>query len=455
MTRATRVAAAVVALVPAALLAEAAWRWSTGWRPGGRAETAVLAVVAAGLLFPLLALVPAAARSRALPRLLAAQGAFLLAMLATEGALRVAAPLPDAPSPWPPHVRIETRGEANLRGIHGVKRFSTNARGYRGRDGDPADALRLVAVGGSTTECLYLDDGEAWPELLRGEMERRLGRRAWMGNAGRAALNTWDHLVHIERLPEVGSADAVIVLCGINDVFRHLGGTWRLARGDAARRALYFPLPGPDAPLAVRSQALARLRAAARNLVARGDRDRTAVQDVEGRWVAERRALRFPFPKRDDLPDLGPALDAYAGMVRRMVEAARGRGARILLLSQPTLYGPTVDPGTEPLLYGSVRKEEGFAWSTPALHRAMAAFNGTMARVAEETGTPCVRLDLLLPREGGFLYDDCHFNEAGSRRVAEIVAPALEELLRAGSAAGKDGGPPADGGGDAGRGDGR
>src|SRR3989339_1653451 len=55
-------------------------------------------------------------------------------------------------------------------GIHGVSVFKTNKYGIRGREITAMDTLKILTVGGSTTECLYLDQSETWQALLEEKM---------------------------------------------------------------------------------------------------------------------------------------------------------------------------------------------------------------------------------------------------------------------------------------------
>jgi hypothetical protein len=60
-----------------------------------------------------------------------------------------------------------------------------NSLGFRGPD-PPADFARhltLVAVGGSTTEDLFLTDGRTWTDLLAARLAGEL-RDTWLDNAG-------------------------------------------------------------------------------------------------------------------------------------------------------------------------------------------------------------------------------------------------------------------------------
>ena len=52
-------------------------------------------------------------------------------------------------------------------GVTGVSTFRTNSQGLRADELTGQEGRRILALGGSTTECLYLDQSEAWPRLLQ------------------------------------------------------------------------------------------------------------------------------------------------------------------------------------------------------------------------------------------------------------------------------------------------
>ena len=62
-------------------------------------------------------------------------------------------------------------------GIKGPAHVTTNSLGLRGRELDTTapQEFRILAIGGSTTECLYLDDAATWPALVEQILTRRRG----------------------------------------------------------------------------------------------------------------------------------------------------------------------------------------------------------------------------------------------------------------------------------------
>jgi len=118
-------------------------------------------------------------------------GTSLLCLFVAEFALRKIAPVQDpyaelkVPRPeinqyikseHPKNLRLVIDTEAGLPGMKGPNIFTTNNMGYRGDDltmPKPANEFRIFMVGGSTTECVYLDDSKAITRVLQNELNKQ------------------------------------------------------------------------------------------------------------------------------------------------------------------------------------------------------------------------------------------------------------------------------------------
>src|SRR2546426_6636770 len=89
-----------------------------------------------------------------------------------------------------------------IHGVEGVSPFRINRFGVRGRAfGDDRTEYRILAVGGSTTQCSVLDDTEVWTHLLEEGLGRTVdGRQVWVGNVGRDGASARDQVLHIKYL---------------------------------------------------------------------------------------------------------------------------------------------------------------------------------------------------------------------------------------------------------------
>lgn len=373
-----------------------------------------------------------------------------------ELALRTVGPRESRYAVLPPGLRRESDPDPRLLpGIAGRARFTVNSLGLRGSElPEDSSVLRILVVGGSTTENVYLDDAETWTGLL----ERRLdplpgGRRVWVGAAGRGGMNARDHVVQVRRLLEqLPRMDRVVVLAGVNDL------TVALAQADTFRappplsdsvavlaqeRRAFAIVPGrlhesaanaPGTPWYKRTavwQLLRRLRAraAARDERASLQQD-TRAENVQ-RWrEARQRATR----SRDALPALGPALAEYRRNLEAIATIGAARGVPVTFLTQPALWRADLDGVATRLLWfggvGDFQRRPVDEYYTPAaLAAALETFNRTLLEVCAAHRLDCLDLDARIPRTTEFFFDDVHFTERGATAVAEETAAWIRPVL--------------------------
>lgn len=318
-------------------------------------------------------------------------------------------------------------------GVEGETRFSVNSIGVRGREPEPGARPRVLCVGGSTTECLYLDQTEAWPALLEAE----LGGEAWVGNAGVSGRLTRDHVVQLEHLlPLLTGLDRVVLLEGVNDLMLVLGQAESYdprgldapgARDEALRRAFEVLPSGLAHEGFPRSTHLWRLCVPRLKTLLSPPQ----VQDDAGAIYTVWRAHRASASRWiDELPDLAPGLEEYRRNVRALAELCKRAGARPLFLTQPCLWDAELSPAEEALCWmggiGDYQKTAGAPYYTSAaLARGLALYNAALRDTCSELGVDCLDLAAVLAPGTATFYDDVHFNEAGARAVAERVAEIL------------------------------
>lgn len=367
---------------------------------------------------------PARSRARSLsPKVVTAALAAALALAVSELALRAVAP--GTFHVWTPGLtQTFDPDPAVVPGVTGPSRFRINSEGMRADEPTARQAHRILALGGSTTECLFLDGPEAWPRLLQDGLGAP-GRPVVVGNVGKSGQRTRQHVLQVERLlPQHPGFRTVILLAGLNDL------QWALqvdvhAREpigpqDYARAFMVFPSHAV-VPATAPFYAKTRLYA----LLTRRDRVEVPVtalvQDVHGQFYRAYRERRRLAPRRAAPRDLAQALAEYRRDLRAVADAAARSSARLVLVTQPTLWRADLPPELEALTW--------FGWSstneyytTAALAEAMDRYNRALLEVCRERGLECVDLAARLPRDATVFYDDVHFNEAGARQVAAVLA---------------------------------
>jgi lysophospholipase L1-like esterase len=330
----------------------------------------------------------------------------------------------------PPLTRTEVVISAPVPGLAPrAVSVTTNSLGLRADEFDleaPRTGLRVLALGGSVTECLLLDDAEAWPHRLQENLAARTPGPVWVGNAGVSGHMTLDYIVHAKVLVPALRPDVTLVLLGGNDL-------------QAYAEARLFPASF-DSEAATKSYAerlYTRVSAAQLGLepsyawaLFRRDRDAT-VQDYT-RFYAQMKARRNAAARSDDLPDFEDALDVFAANVRQLAVALRQSGTTPVFLTHPSLWRDDLSPEAQAALwagYDCMDCPNPHYKSERALGRALAALNAVVLKVCREERLECLDLAPKVPKTLEAFYDDAHLLEPGSRAVADAVADFLVERM--------------------------
>jgi len=305
-------------------------------------------------------------------------------------------------------------------GIAGPSLFSTNGRGMRGPEWKD-DAYKILCVGGSTTICTYLDDKETWTWWLMESLNGlQNGREYWVGNVGMSGHDTYHHIELLKQLPEAGSVDCIIVLCGVNDFDHSIRLPYPLRQRLAPSRV--FSCGGPFKPFGpyFKQTYLYRL---ARGLLERTPANRAMeVEDVGGKSYVLRRAARRDARKDYPLPPLERHLSIYQENLARILAWCRARGIRCIFMTQPTLWHSGMDAELERLCWKMPIGRTGRAVSSADLAVGMDAFNRAMLDFCETEDAECIDLAAACPKDKSVFIDDEHFNESGARVVANTIA---------------------------------
>jgi len=383
----------------------------------------VLGTLTGLLVLAVLGRVPA----KAALAVLSAVGCWIVVELAI-GMVTYDAERPFAWYVWPPGYACRVVPH-QLPGIDEPGRFTINSRGLRGPEFGADDEYRILCVGGSTTESLYQDDGRTWIQQMATQLVSK-GHRVWVGNAGRSGLNSVDHVTLLSNLPEARQVDCWVVLCGVNDMGQQLAGVYekevkRTWRHTFAHRRPGFggrfrhPVYQNTFCVAAASQMCDALRT---GWSATGQ----VVQDKQGLWYAESRKLRMEGVKINDLPDMTAMLTEYEQRLRQIVALAREQKKRLIFMTQPCMWSAEILPENEKLCWAGVCPD-GTYRSSAALAEAMQAYNQRMREVCRKEAIELVDLDGRLAKSTDTFYDDCHFNDAGALKVAQLAIEVIQD----------------------------
>jgi GDSL-like Lipase/Acylhydrolase family len=407
---------AAVETLPLLFLADtvlARWR---GWQFVSRFEKlAALSVASIAVLSLVLVLVRKGRRfyQNHWPRLLLLIVAVSSSVLVGELVSRVVRPEPEL-EPFHGHLPdshwVFHPQHTVLPGVGPEAHFSTNSLGIRGSEvPDDPSVVKVLCLGGSTTECLFLDDTKTWTRQLMLMLSKTLpDERIWVGDMGHAGYSSTMHLRFVETSPIMHIIDDLVILVGFNDLqialFR-----W-LTQDELLDNEV-------QAPIWCRSRALELTglhpHTVLRQVIVND-------QDSGGTFLVNLRKRRRNGLFQDHLPNLDVPLEQYSARLRSIVTRFRAKGVRPVLLTQPVLWSDHLSVHAVSLLWLGWT-HDGHFLTVRALSEAMERFNDVLVRVCQEMGADYVDLRSMSGKEE-FFYDDCHLTEAGSHELARLIS---------------------------------
>ena len=339
-----------------------------------------------------------------------------------------------------PYLRVNFEPSPKIMpGIEGVSRYFVNSMGVRGDEFSHDDTYRILAIGGSTTECNYLDQSETWQFLLQEKLNKNTqNHKVWVGNVGKGGITSRHHILQMKYLlPQFEDIDAVIMLLGLNDLSNRLAqdihyDPHSLDRPGSKEKQLLeaFSVLPVGHNLALPYYKRAALWHLGRKVKYRIFHS-GHIQDRGGRYLQSwRRHRRNATTIRNELPDLSTALEEYCRNIDTIVDLARDKSVRIIFVTQPVLWRSGLPDELKNLLWfggvGRYRQSiEREYYSVEALATGMDMYNETLLWVSRIRQVECFDLASCLVKDTTVFYDDCHFNEDGSERVAELLARYL------------------------------
>jgi len=294
--------------------------------------------------------------------------------------------------------------------IHGLSAeivHTKNSIGFRGPELDEAkNKKRIFCVGGSTTECFYLNDGEDWPSVFSRQINKN-GNQFWVNNAGLDGHSTRGHIVllrdHISKL----KPDYVLFLIGCNDLaaqdfsrFEHenlVSNMRLLQKFETFNLYLQF-----------------RLAAAAKK---------------RGMGHQEVNLKNWPLCDTANWQKstLNEGIESsFISRLSALAELTKKAGAVPIFITQPVLLGNANDPATGTYLGNLCFMTES------GLHyrKKLNAINQTTVRFCIKNGYQCISADSLLLSSSDNYYDFFHYTKTGAESLGNLVAQEFLQTIK-------------------------
>lgn len=295
-----------------------------------------------------------------------------------------------------------------------------NSIGFRGPE-PPAnfdDVLSIITVGGSTTECFFLNDDSTWPARLAKILSKNLNN-VWVNNAGLSGHSTFGHQVLLDDHLLKIKPKVILFLTGINDVEND---------GPSFHDKLNTKGAYPDLVHYIynNSEVL--------NIVVnlfRGYRAQK-VSNTTDEWKPPKQHHELtidPGKEQEELKKQMRYLKKYSKRIEALADTCVKHGILPVFITQPWLYGKGIDSVTHVNLasYNIGNGRNGrLYWDILQL------YNQEVKDVCNKKQIPVIDLASKMPKNSLYYYDGTHYTNEGANEVARLVAENLLRILENG-----------------------
>jgi len=338
---------------------------------------------------------------------------------------------------WRPHYKkVEELNPAYSRFLESPIHFYANREGERGKE-VPKTAgklYRVLVAGGSTAECMKLNQDKAWPALLERILEANKSLMdvdaIHVGNIAKSNVEGRGLSLTLEKvLPRYPRLDLVILVPGIAPVGRWLGDGCPADRpaNPLPMRMLFAQYPEIEFGWGLKNTALAELTQRWLFRLTSHPQRLTGVGRVKIAAASQRSTLKEFYPLIEDPSEMVSSFEKELRVVLSLVQAK----AKRVILVRPFWFAKDHFAAEEDanMWLGWVGKPKpGEQWQYPShqdLFRLYARLDQKSVKVAQEMEVEVIDLKGLLEARLGIYYDNCHLAEEGASIVAHYIASVV------------------------------
>lgn len=271
--------------------------------------------------------------------------------------------------------------------------------------------LSVVFLGGSTTECMFVDEENRFPYVVGALLEQATGKKINAYNAGMSGINSL-HCLDILLNKVIPLTPRVVVFMeNINDLSTLLyeGTYWNK---NTTRSPIETLKKTKLLGKLLKETLIPNLNYAYRNL-------RSLLEAAHGDEFARARGQKLKV-------DQARLTGEFAMNLQSLVDLCKVRGIVPVLMTQANRITGHPDPVVAAYV-NRFGRDAGISYQDFKV--IYDAFNETIRRIGSENQVLVIDLARAVPPDKAHLYDMVHFNDKGSRYAAGIIAASLKTVI--------------------------
>jgi lysophospholipase L1-like esterase len=310
-------------------------------------------------------------------------------------------------------------------GFSGISHISTDNKGFRVTktiNYDQKKGVRIFAIGGSTTEQIYIDDAKTWTALLEGKLQKSFGMQVEVINTGLSGLRAEHHFYVLKNILQY-SPDIVIFMMGINDWNLHIKENFE------KQRPLHFlsSIDFRNSLLFVKVNSFRELvrTKSFRELFKPPVDNPPTVRIEDGSYYSSQNdSLSRPIVKRFQ-PQM--VSEDYQFWVQKIARLCRGNNLKCIFVNQPVAYQGRLSTPLKKRLWMTPPNEE---YTLPLEDMGAIAdlYNNWLINYSHQNNVESCNIADQVHPTIDYFYDDCHFNEGGAKKISSLLSQCIMNM---------------------------
>lgn len=301
-----------------------------------------------------------------------------------------------------------------------------NSLGFRGEElpKHPEKFVKIIAIGGSTTECFFNSEDKAWPQVMQAEW-RKSKPNVWVNNAGLNGHSSFGHQILLNDIVVKLKPNIVLFLVGVNEMDRSDLDQFeqRILNEQEVQMSYNGWIRNFFLNLSKHSEVL--------NLV----------YNLQKAWKAQNqkifidKVIKLDPKNQLELPNQvyqvvlanqKKYLPGYRIRLLNLIQTCKKHGIKPVFLTQPFLLGEGVDPSTGTDL---AKVMVGKDLNGRLYWQKLELYNQEMRKLCNEEKVDLIDVAKLLPKDSKYFYDYMHFSNTGSIAMGKLIASEAKRLI--------------------------
>ena len=277
---------------------------------------------------------------------------------------------------------------------------SKNSIGLRGPEPNDSAKIKVICMGGSTTECMYLTDGKDWPNVLGDKLKVEFPD-LWLNNAGMDGQSSYGNLQMLKQYILKLKPNYIFLMAGLNDMELDTPSHFDVNVSPIKRAYNFLELPSTIVNI---------IRAGKAKQVGLNHQVYTNLSQLPKLKMTDDEMMARMQKEQTYLA-------AYKQRITEFAKLCKDNNIQLVFIGQSILFSDENDLYTN--IYLGDLKTGQMNGKTRSYILKM--YNKVTFDLANELNLPFINLNARLPKDSRFFYDGYHFTIDGADMCAEIL----------------------------------